>query len=178
MEIKRFSILLLLSNLLISQEIVPRYWNSLSTHVTVGVPLVDDESLIGGRIQVRVNFDEGNTFTDLGQIHVIEKGDIDDVKQVSIPAEAFENMSGFQENAKVQFIAQLWDRAGNSVTGPVSDSILTIDETIPELVKLEITSSNELDVKRSMPGDSITFQVSTNEPINAPLFTKIGRAHV
>ena len=171
MEIKRFSILLLLSNLLISQEIVPRYWNSLSTHVTVGVPLVDDESLIGGRIQVRVNFDEGNTFTDLGQIHVIEKGDIDDVKQVSIPAEAFENMSGFQENAKVQFIAQLWDRAGNSVTGPVSDSILTIDETIPELVKLEITSSNELDAKRSMPGDSITFQVNTNESINAPLFT-------
>ena len=79
MEIKRFSILLLLSNLLISQEIVPRYWNSLSTHVTVGVPLVDDESLIGGRIQVRVNFNDGSTFTDLGQIHVIEKGDIDDV---------------------------------------------------------------------------------------------------
>ena len=171
MGIKRFFIILLLSSLVISQEIVPRYWNSLSTHVTVGVPLVDDESLIGGRIQVRVNFDGGNIFTDLGQIHVIEKGDIDDVKQVSIPAEAFENMSGFQENAKVQFIAQLWDRAGNSVTGPVSDSILTIDETIPELVKLEITSSNELDAKRSMPGDSITFQINANESINAPLFT-------
>ena len=171
MEIKRFFIILLLSSLVISQEIVPRYWNSLSTHVTVGVPLVDDETLIGGRIQVKVNFDGGNTFTDLGQIHVIEKGDIDDVKQVSIPAEAFENMSGFQENAKVQFIAQLWDRAGNSVTAPVSDSIMTIDETIPELVKLEITSSNKLDVKRSMPGDSITFQVNINESINAPLFT-------
>ena len=171
MEIKRFLFILLLSSLVISQEIVPRYWNSLSTHVTVGVPLVDDESLIGGRIQVRVNFDGGNTFTDLGQIHIIEKRDIDDLKQVSIPAEAFENMVGFQEDAKVQFIAQLWDRAGNSVTGPVSDSILTIDETIPELVQLEITSSNELDAKRSMLGDSITFQVNTNESINAPLFT-------
>lgn len=171
MAIKRFIIFSLLLSFVISQEIVPRYWNSLSTHVTVGVPLVDDESLIGGRIQVRVNFDEGNTFTDLGQIHVIQKGDIDDVKQVSIPAKAFENMPGFQENAKVQFIAQLWDRAGNSVTGPVSDSILTIDETIPEIVKLEITSSNELDAKRSMPGDSITFQVNTIESINAPLFT-------
>ena len=170
MEIRRFIAFLLLSSLVISQEIVPRYWNSLSTHVTVGVPLVDDESLIGGRIQVKVNFNEGNTFTDLGQIHVIEKGDIDDVKQVSIPAEAFENMSGFQENAKVQFIAQLWDRAGNSVTGPVSDSVLTVDQIIPELVKLEITSSNELDSKKAMPGDSITFQVNANEPINAPLF--------
>ena len=28
-----------------SSRNVPRYWNSLSTHVTVGVPLVDDESL-------------------------------------------------------------------------------------------------------------------------------------
>ena len=72
MEIKRYSLLFLTLNLLISQEIVPRYWNSLSTHVTVGVPLVDDESLIGGRIQVRVNFDGGSTFIDLGQIHVIE----------------------------------------------------------------------------------------------------------
>ena len=72
MEIRRFITSLLLLSLVISQEIVPRYWNSLSTHVTVGVPLVDDESLIGGRIQVKVNFDEGNTFTDLGQIHVIE----------------------------------------------------------------------------------------------------------
>ena len=170
MAIKRSFIILLLSCLVIAQEIVPRYWNSLSTHVTIGVPLVDDESLIGGRIQVRVNFDNGSTFIDLGQTHIIEKRDIDDVKQVSIPAEAFENMVGFQEGAKVQFIAQLWDRAGNSVTGLVSDSILTIDETIPELVKLEITSSNELDTKRSMPGDSITFQVNTNESINAPIF--------
>ena len=65
MEIRRFITLLLLSSLVICQEIVPRYWNSLSTHVTVGVPLVDDESLIGGRIQVRVNFDES-----LSLIHI------------------------------------------------------------------------------------------------------------
>ena len=31
---------------ILSQEIVPGYWNSLSTHVTVGVPLLDDETLI------------------------------------------------------------------------------------------------------------------------------------
>ena len=110
--------------MLFAQEIVPRYWNSLSTHVTVGVPLVDDETLIGGRIQLRINFDDGGSFSDLGEKHIIEKGDIDDVKQVSVPADAFENMAGFQENAKVQFIVQLWDRAGNSIIAPVSDSVL------------------------------------------------------
>ena len=169
--------LLLIAKILIAQEIVPRYWNSLSTHVTVGVPLVDDESLIGGRIQVRVNFDDGSSFIDLGEKFIIEKGDIDDIKQVSVPAENFENMAGFQEGVKVQFIAQLWDRAGNSITGPVSDSVLTVDQIIPELVTLEITSSNELDPKRSMPGDSITFQVNANESINAPIFNINGESY-
>ncbi|MFL3014221.1 MAG: hypothetical protein ACJZ2B_00300, partial [Candidatus Neomarinimicrobiota bacterium] len=69
MGIIRILIVLLFSKVLLAQEVVPRYWNSLSTHVTVGVPLVDDESLIGGRIQVRVNFDEGNSFNDLGEKH-------------------------------------------------------------------------------------------------------------
>ena len=163
--------------MLFAQEIIPRYWNSLSTHVTVGVPLVDDETLIGGRIQLRINFDGAGSFSDLGEKHIIEKGDIDDVKQVSVPADAFENMAGFQESAKVQFIVQLWDRAGNSIIAPVSDSVLTVDQIIPELVKLEITSSNELDPKRSMPGDSITFQVNANEAINAPTFTINGETY-
>ena len=101
----------------------------------------------------RINFDQGNSFNDLGEKNIIEKDDIDDIKQVSIPAEVFESMEGFQENAKVQFIVQLWDRAGNSIIGPVSDSLMTIDQIIPDLVKLEITSSNELDSKRAMEGD-------------------------
>ena len=170
MGVMRLIIVLLFSKVLFAQEVVPKYWNSLSTHVTVGVPLVDDESLVGGRIQVRINFEKGNSFKDLGEKHNIEEDDIDDIKQVSVPAKVFESMAGFQENAKVQFIVQLWDRAGNSVVGPVSDSVMTIDQIIPELVKLEITSSNELDSKRAMEGDSITFQVSVNEAMNAPIF--------
>ena len=177
MEIMRFIIVLLFSTALLAQEVVPRYWNSLSTHVTVGVPLVDDESLIGGRIQVRINFDEGDSFNDLGEKHIIEEDDVDDIKQVSILAEVFESMVGFQENAKVQFVVQLWDRAGNSVVGPVSDSVMTIDQIVPELVKLEITSSNELDSKRAMEGDSITFQVSANEAMNAPIFNINGESY-
>ncbi len=38
------------------------YWNSLSSSVKIEVPLVDDESLIGGRIQVRSSFDGGKTW--------------------------------------------------------------------------------------------------------------------
>ena len=165
-----FTIAFLIISTILSQEVVPGYWNSLSTHVTVGLPLLDDETLIRGRIQLKVSFNDGNSFDDLGEKAIIEKGDIDDLKQVSVPADIFENMPGFQEGVKAKFIAQVWDRAGNSVTGSVSDSVLTVDQILPQLITLEITSSNELDRTMAMPGDSIIFQINTNESINKPIF--------
>ena len=159
----------LISTIILCQEIVPGYWNSLSTHVTVGVPLLDDETLIKGRIQLKVSFDDGSSFNELGDEAIIEKGDIDDLKLVSVPADIFENMTGFQEGVKAKFIAQVWDRAGNSITGLVSDSMVIVDQVLPELIALEITSSNELDRTMAMPGDSITFQINTNESINKPI---------
>ena len=159
----------LISAIILCQEIVPGYWNSLSTHVTVGVPLLDDETLIKGRIQLKVSFNDGNSFEELGDEATIEKSDINDLKLVSVPADIFENMIGFQEGVKAKFIAQVWDRAGNSITGSVSDSMVIVDQLLPELITLEITSSNELDPKLAMPGDSITFQINTNESINKPI---------
>ena len=146
------------------------YWNSLSTAVNVGVPLADDESLRGGRIQIRISFNSGKTFSNLGNSFVIEKGDINDLKNVSIPGEVFESMPGFTEGGEAQFIAEIWDKAGNSILGEVSDSILTIDQTIPMIEFLEANSSNSLDPTLAMSGDSITFQLKTSEPILSPIF--------
>ena len=159
----------LISAIILCQEIVPGYWNSLSTHVTVGVPLLDDETLIKGRIQLKVSFNDGKSFDDLGDETIIERGDIDDLKLVSVPADIFESMNGFQEGVKAKFIAQVWDRAGNSITGLVSDSMVVVDQVLPDLISLEITSSNVLDQTMAMPGDSITFQINTNESINKPI---------
>ena len=49
---KKIVSVILLFSLLMSQDDSKIYWNSLATDVTVGVPLADDESLIGGRIQI------------------------------------------------------------------------------------------------------------------------------
>ena len=65
--------IILIYSTILSQEVVPGYWNSLSTHVTVGVPLLDDETLIGGRIQLKVSFNDGSTFKDLGEKSIIAK---------------------------------------------------------------------------------------------------------
>lgn len=146
------------------------YWNSLSTAVNVGVPLADDASLKGGRIQIRISFDGGKNFSNLGIPTLIEKKDIDNLKDVSIPGELFESMKGYKEGSDVHFIAEIWDKAGNSIVSDVSDSILTIDETIPRIEMLEIISSNALGQSFAMPGDSITFQLKTSEPIDPPIF--------
>ena len=175
---KYFILLILNLSCLFSEEDSTKiYWNSLSTDVTVGVPIADDESLERGRIQVKVSFDDGKTYNNLGEEFLIEEGDIDDLKEVSIAEELFESSSGFIENGTAQFIAQVWDRAGNSITGSVSDSVLNIDQTLPEGISLEITSSNSINPDMVMAGDSITFQLNTTENILAPLFVINGEEY-
>ena len=173
---KIFLSIAFLFSFLIAQDSPAVYWNSLATDVTVGVPLVDDPTLIGGRIQVKVSFNGGKSYNEMGEIFEIEKSDIDDLKNVSIAADIFESMPGFSEGGKAQFIAKVWDRAGNSIEGGVSDSVLTIDETVPTLVSLNNISSNEKK-NLAMPGDSIIFDLITSEPIKKPEFTINGESY-
>ena len=147
------------------------YWNSLATSLQIGVPLADDESLEGGWIQIRVSFNNGANFSDLGELDIIKRRDIDDVKNVVITEQAFESMPGFSEGGEAHFIAEIWDRAGNSKVGTVSDSILTIDETIPFIVALTIQSTNTNDMTLANPSDTVTFKLIVSEPILVPLIT-------
>jgi len=166
-----FFIISFFSSSLIGQEASSRiYWNSLATAVNIGVPLEDDKTLRGGRIQIRVSFDQGKTFLDLGNPWPIEKGDIDDLKDISISGDIFEAMDGFKEGGEAYFIAEIWDKAGNSILGEVSDSVLTIDETIPTLDALTVKSSNSLDPGLAMSIDSLVFDLITSESIELPLF--------
>ena len=167
---RNYIILFMVLSFIYSQGSSYNYWNSLATHVTVAVPLADDNSLVGGRVQVKVSIDNGRNYLDLGEQFPIEKDDIDEIKEFFIAAKIFESIPGFKEGVKAQFIAKLWDKAGNNIIGSVSDSILLIDQTPPELINLEISSSNQLDKNKAIPEDSITFNVITNEPISKPLF--------
>jgi len=144
------------------------YWNSLSSSVKIEVPLVDDESLIGGRIQVRSSFDGGKTYLDLGQNAPIEKGDTDDIKEIYIPRKDFISLDGFSEGGTAQFIAEIWDRAGNSLIGSVSDSMLTIDETIPVLTYVSVKSTNQNNAGLAILGDTLTLLFKVSEPIKLP----------
>jgi len=144
------------------------YWNSLSTSLDVGIPLGDDPSLIGGRIQLKVRYSTNGPFTDLGKPFTIEKGDVDDVKICAVPADQFESKEGFAEGSQVYFNAIIWDRAGNSLTGTISDSVLTVDETVPFLSSVTVLSSNALNGLLATSTDSITFDIVASESIISP----------
>ena len=59
--------ILLVLSFIYSQEESYNYWNSLATHVTVAIPLANDNSLVGGRVQVKVSVDNGRNYLDLGE---------------------------------------------------------------------------------------------------------------
>ena len=86
---KFFAFLSLFVSLVFTQDSPNVYWNSLATDVTVGVPLVDDATLIGGRVQIKVSFNGGKSYDDMGEIFTIEKINIQDLKIVSLPEYIF-----------------------------------------------------------------------------------------
>jgi len=145
------------------------YWNNQSTSVKVDVPIGADETLEGGRVQIRASFNNSDLYQDLGAPFTIEAGDLESVKEILVPREDFIILSGYGEDVSVEFIAEIWDRAGNSIIGTVSDSILTIDETVPTLLSVTIKSTNELNDSLAMPDDMVTLKLIASEGLDKPV---------
>ena len=168
MDIKKLTFSFLLFGLAFAQETSNIFWNSLSTELVIKVPIIEDESLENGQVQISATFDKGKSFKKLGDPIKIVDNDIDDIKDIIINADVFESLDGFEEGVKVQFKTEIWDRVGNSTSGEVGDSILTIDQTSPELLNLSVSSSNQLGSKVANPMDSIDFIFEFNEPVKNP----------
>ena len=145
------------------------YWNNQSTSVKVDVPIGADETLEGGRVQIRASFNNSDLYQDLGAPFTIEGGDLESLKEILVPREDFIILSGYGEDVSVEFIAEIWDRAGNSIIGTVSDSILTIDETVPTLLSVTIKSTNELNDSLAMPDDMVTLKLIASEGLDKPV---------
>ena len=145
------------------------YWNNQSTSVKVDVPIGADETLEGGRVQIRASFNNSDLYQDLGAPFTIEAGDLESLKEILVPREDFIILSGYGEDVSVEFIAEIWDRAGNSIIGTVSDSILTIDETVPTLLSVTIKSTNELNDSLAMPDDMVTLKLIASEGLDKPV---------
>ena len=114
------------------------YWNSTNNSVTLKVPIpTDDETLIGGVFQPQVRFGDGS-FTNLGPQIPINGGLGIGYIILDISRDDFIAMDGYEENSNAQFTAIAIDKAGNITVGTSDNSILHIDEIIPELTTFTI----------------------------------------
>ena len=108
----------MLFGLAFSQETSNIFWNSLSTELVIKVPIIEDESLENGQVQISATFDKGKSFKKLGDPIKIVNNDIDDIKDIIINADVFESLDGFKEGADVQFKTQIWDEPFDSNLAP------------------------------------------------------------
>ena len=149
-------------------NIVLGYWNSTNDSVTLKVPVpADDETLIGGIFQPQVRFDD-SSYINLGdEISITGVFNIGQM-ELSVPRSDFITMDGYEEGANAQFTAVARDKAGNETIGTSDNSILHIDETVPELTSVIFYSNNDLDTSLAKVSDNITLTYIGSEGLAAP----------
>ena len=90
---------------------------------------------------------------------------IDTDYEITFADSVFEGLTGFVENATVEFHSKIWDAPHNQTDGSTSASILKIDQTAPNIapnincdycIKM-IYSSND-DQTRAILGDTVYVQ--------------------
>ncbi len=143
------------------------YWNSTNDSVTLKVPIpTDDETLIGGFFQPQVRFGDGS-FTNLGPQIPINGGLGMGYIILDISRDDFIAMDGYEENSNAQFTAIAIDKAGNITVGTSDNSILHIDEIIPELTTFTIKSNNSLNEQWAKVSDQVIFNLTSNEGLDS-----------
>ena len=142
------------------------YWNSTNLEMVLDIPISeDDETLIDGTVQPQVRFDGGD-FLNIGSSITIESLG---VIQVSISRDTFSSTDGFIDDADAEFTAILQDKAGNETIGNTYNTVYHIDETIPELSEITVTSNNELSPNWATIGNTFTLSYTASEGLNEPI---------
>ena len=142
-------------------DVYEGYWNSTNQNVLVTVPIDLDSSLVQGKIIVYVSLDNGD-YEQIGGQTTLNEENVNTMLQLSFTEEEFMALDGFVEESTAQFIAIISDIAGNSKMGTVSNDTLLIDETIPVLTSVEITSDNNLNNYATL-NDQIYVNITFDE---------------
>ncbi len=110
-------------------NVVAGWWNSTNTGIDVSVPVDNDNSLVGGTIQLQA--EANGTFENIGLAYTILLSDIATTKMLSLTAADVEALTGFAEGEVLAFRAIITDLAANSTTGLESVNTLEVDQVLP-----------------------------------------------
>ena len=134
-----------------------RFWNSTNTGLSVTIPIDNDQTLVDGMAHPFVKFNAGSERELSPPTFEIQAFHIDTDYKITFADSVFEGLTGFAENATVEFHSKIWDAPHNQTDGSTSASILKTDQTAPNLDSLTIYSTND-DQTRAILGDTVYVQ--------------------
>lgn len=106
------------------------FWNNGNTAFDVTVPVANDATLTGGTIQLQMK-KASDSFSSLGSAASIGGGDLGDDVLINITEATLIVHASYGESEVLSFRAIITDLAGNTRTGTVSGTTLTVDTSIP-----------------------------------------------
>ena len=128
--------------------------------LSVSVPIANDASLTDGTVQLRGKIGS-NSYANLGSAVTITSSDLNGNISVTATAAEFEALTGFSEAATDTITAVITDKVGNSTTGTVSSTVLTIDQTGSTVSSVSSTTSDGT----YNASDTIAVTVTFNEAV-------------
>jgi len=147
-------------------NVIMGYWNTSNDSIVLKTPIsLDDESLIGGSYQPLIKIGDGE-YVNFG--NEIEITDIPETgfEHLEISRDIFESVDGFAENSNAQFTTKIIDKAGNETLGSSDGTIIHIDETVPTLDSVTISTNNILSDNWATISDTIALTFLSSEGLN------------
>jgi hypothetical protein len=153
---------------IVNTFVVSGYWNEMNTDVEVTVPIANDNSLIGGTVQIQAKVD-ANAYVDVSAEETIQSSHkTNGFLDVSIDKTDLEELTGFDNGGVMSFNAIITDLAGNSTTGIESETTLTIDTTAATVTN--VTSSTDDGIYKTDDNINVSITFSDNVTLSGGTF--------
>jgi len=143
--------------------VVDSYFGLSNTGISIVVPINNDNSLIGGVVQILSKKTSGS-FKSLGDETTITSSDINTNLTITISNSTFSSFSEYANNNVMYFNAIITDSPGNSTTGTKSNSTLTIFLTKPYFYDITSNSNNIFNNYAKL-NDSISLSMTSSTTI-------------
>ena len=142
------------------------YWNASNSSIVLETPIsITDESLVGGSFQPLISIG-GGEFENFGSpIEIVEVPETGSIF-LEIAGDIFESISSYADNINAIFTTKIIDKAGNETQGLSDGTIIHVDEIIPTLDSIGISTNNALSNNWATTSDNIALEWISNEGLN------------
>ncbi|MDP7437098.1 MAG: hypothetical protein QGH91_04710, partial [Candidatus Marinimicrobia bacterium] len=157
----------------VSTFVVSDYWNEMNTDVDITVPIANDNSLVGGTVQIQAKVD-ANAYVNVGAAETIQTSHVTatsmdiTIDQSGSGNTDIEELTSFDNGGVITFNAIITDLAGNSTTGTESATTLTVDTTAATVTS--VTSTDLDGIYKTGDEINVSITISDNVTLSGGTF--------